>query len=213
MRRRWYGRFVINCKEIEHTGRLALALHRNELEKTRRWTLTMLVVFRLQSRRTHAKEQAKWNEIRGLKRSMAELAARGVTVSLAELRLRKLQEEREAVEKELAAIGEQILSTLDVWQSLGADFEELCNLCNRDPAWGGDRRGGSGHLLLKARHNLQLGLLSRRRFVRSDGWLFRLSLVMFRLQKRGRQSCMTYGMVYGPAYPPLLPEGGQTLAR
>jgi len=40
------------------------------------------VVFRLQS---HAKEQAKWNEIRGLKRSMAELAARGVTVSLAEL--------------------------------------------------------------------------------------------------------------------------------
>ncbi len=52
------------------------------------------MVFRLQS---HAKEQAKWNEIRGLKRSMAELAARGVTVSLAELRLRKLQEEREAV--------------------------------------------------------------------------------------------------------------------
>ena len=40
------------------------------------------MVFRLQS---HAKEQAKWNEIRGLKRSMAELAARGVTVSLAEL--------------------------------------------------------------------------------------------------------------------------------
>lgn len=126
--------FIINCKEIEYTGRLALALHRNELEKARRLALTMLVIFRLQSRRAHAKEQPKWDEIRGLKRSIAELAAKGVTVSLAEPRLKKLQEERETAEKELASIGERIVSTLDVWQSVGADFEELCSLCNRNPA-------------------------------------------------------------------------------
>lgn len=35
-------------------------------------------------------------------------------------------------ESELALLGEQIFETLDLWESLGATMEDLCNLCNCD---------------------------------------------------------------------------------
>ena len=39
-----------------------------------------------------------------------------------------------AAQKELAQVGEEIHQMLELWQVAGATFEDLCNLCNRDPA-------------------------------------------------------------------------------
>lgn len=58
----------------------------------------------------------------------------GIRFLLGEQQLSKLREEYRAAESRLAEIGKSICLMLDTWQSTGATLEDLCNLCNCDPA-------------------------------------------------------------------------------
>lgn len=125
---------TLYCKEIEYTGKFLMAFHRRDYEKAKRLAVTELVIYRLQARAAHTEAVSKHEEIRALNRLIAKAKADGVKFPMVKLRVRKLQEERDTAEKELAHIGERIHNLLQLWQASGATFEDLCNICNRDPA-------------------------------------------------------------------------------
>ena len=125
---------IIDCKETEYFSRFYLALHLGNREKARRMALATLVMYRQQARIAHTKSESLWEEVRGLRRSVRKMDAAGMKFPFGEMRIKKLEDEQADAEKKLAHIGEEIHHMLELWQLTGATFEDLCNLCNRDPA-------------------------------------------------------------------------------
>lgn len=127
-------KLIIDCKETEYLSRYYLAAHTGKQEKARKLALATLVMLRQQSRIAHMKAESLWSEARGLKRSMKKMSEAALKFPLGELRVKKLESDANAAQKELAQVGEEIHQMLELWQVAGATFEDLCNLCNRDPA-------------------------------------------------------------------------------
>lgn len=125
---------IINCKETEYLSRYYLAAYTGKREKARRLALATLVMLRQQSRVAHMKAESLWSEARGMQRSMKKMSEAALKFPLGEMRVKKLENDAKAARKELARVGEEIRQMLDLWQLAGATFEDLCNLCNRDPA-------------------------------------------------------------------------------
>ena len=124
---------IINCKETEYLSRYYLAAYTGKREKAQRLALATLVMLRQQSRVTHMKAESLWSEVRGLQRSMKKMSEASLKFPLGETRIKKLENDAKAARKELARVGGEIIQMLDLWQLAGATFEDLCNLCNRDP--------------------------------------------------------------------------------
>ena len=127
-------KLIIDCKETEYLSRYYLAAHTGKQEKARKLALATLVMLRQQSRIAHMKAESLWSEARGLKRYMKNMSEAALKFPLGELRVKKLESDANAAQKELAQVGEEIHQMLELWQVAGATFEDLCNLCNRDPA-------------------------------------------------------------------------------
>ncbi len=127
-------KLIIDCKETEYLSRYYLAAHTGKQEKARKLALATLVMLRQQSRIAHMKAESLWSEARGLKRSMKKMSEAALKFPLGEMRVKKLESDADAAQKELAHVGEEIHQMLELWQLAGATFEDLCNLCNRDPA-------------------------------------------------------------------------------
>ena len=124
---------IINCKETEYLSRYYLAAYTGKREKARRLALATLVMLRQQSRVAHMEAESLWSEARGLQRSMKKMSEADLKFPLGEMRIKKLENDAKAARKELARVGGEIVQMLDLWQLAGATFEDLCNLCNRDP--------------------------------------------------------------------------------
>ena len=125
---------VIEFKVFEYLGRAGAAAMRGSLPKARRDATTLLILYRLQSRAASQELTERWAAIRALDRSMKKAESAGISFPLGTQRLSKLLEEYRAAEGELAEVGKAICLALDFWQSAGATLDDLCNLCNRDPA-------------------------------------------------------------------------------
>ncbi len=127
-------KLIIDCKETEYLSRYYLAAHTGKQEKARKLALATLMMLRQQSRIAHLEAESLWGEARGLKRAMKKMSEAALKFPLGELRVKKLENDANAAQKELARVGEEIYQMLELWQQAGATFEDLCNLCNRDPA-------------------------------------------------------------------------------
>lgn len=125
---------IVSAKTAEFVNNYTIAAMLGNREKMRKWALASLVMLRQESRVAHAKAESLWSELRATKRDMKKMAQKGVTFPLGEQRIKKLSEDASAAQKLLAHVGEEMSLMLDLWQQAGATFEDLCNLCNRDPA-------------------------------------------------------------------------------
>lgn len=125
---------IIDCKTAEYLSRYFLAAHTGKQEKARDMALATLIMLRQQSRMAHTKSENCWRELQGLRRSVKKLNAAGMKFPLGETRIKKLENDADTAQKDLVRVGEEIQQMLDYWQQAGATFEDLCNLCNRDPA-------------------------------------------------------------------------------
>lgn len=126
-------KLIIDCKETEYLSRYYLAAHTGKQEKARKLALATLVMLRQQSRIAHMETERLWSEARRLRRSIKKMSEVGLKFPLVETRAKKLESDADAAQKELARVGEEIYQMLELWQTTGATFEDLCNLCNRDP--------------------------------------------------------------------------------
>lgn len=125
---------IISAKTTEYVNRYVIAEMLGNRTKMRKYALAALVMLRQESRAAHTKAESLWSELRATKRDMKKLAQKGVTFPLGEQRIKKLEEGASTAQKLLAHVGEEMSLILDLWQQSGATFEDLCNLCNRDPA-------------------------------------------------------------------------------
>lgn len=125
---------IISGKVTEYVNHYCIADRLGNRERARKWALASLVMLRRESRAAHQKSESLWSEIRATKRDMKKLAQENVTFPLGGQRIKMLEEKQSAAEKLLAHAGEEMCLMLDLWQQSGATFEDLCNLCNRDPA-------------------------------------------------------------------------------
>lgn len=126
--------YIIHCKTTEYLNRYCVASHVGNQEKARKLALMTLVMLRQESRVAHMKSKSLWAEVRGMRRSMKKIKEADMKFPLGEMRVKKLERDAEAADKELAHVGEEMHMMLELWQTAGATFEDLCNLCNRDPA-------------------------------------------------------------------------------
>lgn len=125
---------AIDFKVYEYIGRAGTASVQGNREELRRDMLSLLVLYRLRSRVASQELVEKWAAIRALDRSLKKAESAGITSPLGTQRLSKLREEYRVAESRFAEIGQCISIALDLWQSAGATLEDLCNLCNCDPA-------------------------------------------------------------------------------
>ncbi|MFR1802413.1 MAG: hypothetical protein ACLSWS_10255 [Faecalispora jeddahensis] len=123
---------VVIYKASEYVGKVGVSVHLGRREKARQQVKTLLVLYRLQSRYTSQRITNARGSLRSVVRGQKKLKSAGITIPLVDDRKKKLQKDLQAAESELALIGEQIFETLDLWESLGATMEDLCNLCNCD---------------------------------------------------------------------------------
>lgn len=123
----------IKCKEAEYICKAATASLMGNMVKVRKMALTALVFHRLHARAAHDVSERKRAEVRAMKRTARKAKADGVTCIFTKPRIKLLQSEADEARKELAQIGERLFQALDLWQTAGAAFEDLCNFCNRDP--------------------------------------------------------------------------------
>ena len=126
--------YIIHCKTTEYLNRYCVASRMGNQEKARKLALMTLVMLRQESRVVHMKSESLWAEVRGMRRSMKKIKEADMKFPLGEMRVKKLERDAEAADKELAHVGEEMHMMLELWQMAGATFEDLCNLCNRDPA-------------------------------------------------------------------------------
>lgn len=125
---------IIHLKTSEYVSRYCVASRMGNREKARKLALMTLVMLRQESRVAHMKSESLWSEVRGMRRSMKKIKEAAMKFPLGEMRVKKLERDAEAADKELARVGEELHMMLELWQLEGATFEDLCNLCNRDPA-------------------------------------------------------------------------------
>lgn len=123
--------YIIHCKTTEYINRYCVASHVGNREKARKLALMTLVMLRQESRVAHMKSESLWAEVRGMRRSMKKIKEADMKFPLGEMRVKKLERDAEAADKELAHVGEEMHMMLELWQMDGATFEDLCN---RDPA-------------------------------------------------------------------------------
>ena len=107
-------KLIIDCKETEYLSRYYLAAHTGKQEKARKLVLATLVMLRQQSRIAHMKAESLWSEARGLKRSMKKMSEAALKFPLGELRVKKLESDANAAQKELAQVGEEIHQMLEL---------------------------------------------------------------------------------------------------
>lgn len=125
---------MISYKAAEYLGRAGSAEWLGKREKAKKSVLTLLILYRLQSRAASRELADKYEAFRALERSVRKAKDLGITFPMGEQRISELREEYRAADDRLAEIGESISLMLDTWQSMGATLEDLCNLCNRNPA-------------------------------------------------------------------------------
>ncbi len=126
------NRDVINYKTSEYIGRMGVAFHLGNQEKSRKEARTLLVLYRVQARDTVTQMVQNTAELRGLKRSLKKAEEAGIAFPMGEARIKTLEEKDKALQRMLVDLGQAITVTLDFWQSIGATLPDLCNLCNRD---------------------------------------------------------------------------------
>lgn len=124
---------ILGCKEVEHSVRLAAAVYMGDDTKIRKRALGYLVILRRLARAAHEQYQRKFWKAVDLERAATRAENSGVTCAFTKPRLEQLWADAEEAREEFVRLGEQISATLDVWQCAGATFENLCNLCNRNP--------------------------------------------------------------------------------
>lgn len=160
---------IISGKTTEYINHYCIAECTGNREKMRKWALAALVTLRLESRAAHQRAESLWSELRATKRDMKKLAQRGIAFPLGEQRIKKLDADASAAQKLLAHVGEEMSLMLDLWQQAGATFEDLCNLCNRDPAQArqmiGDEHMNESFATLATAFNLDY------KDPRNTGWL------------------------------------------
>lgn len=125
---------LIEFKALEYLGKSGAATLLGNLEKAKRDTTTLLILYRLQSRAASQVLVEKRAAIRSLDRSIKKAESAGIAFPLGAQRLLKLREEYHTADDELAEVGKSICLALNLWQSVGATLEDLCNICNCDPA-------------------------------------------------------------------------------
>lgn len=160
---------IISSKVTEHVNRYTIANIQGNQEKMRKRALTSLVMLRLEARTVHTRVESLRDEIRATKRDLIKMAQNSVTFPLGEQRIKKLKEECSTARKKLVRAGNEISLMLDLWQYSGATFEDLCNLCNRDPAQArqmiGDEHMNESFATLATAFNLDY------KDPRNTGWL------------------------------------------
>lgn len=124
---------LIECKSVEYSGKLGAAIALADLGRARELALTLLVLYRLRARAAHEWRMNRREELRGLERAVRKSEADGVTCVFSKRVIDRRREECTEAAKALANIGELIVHTLNIWQGAGATFDDLCNLCNRNP--------------------------------------------------------------------------------
>lgn len=125
---------IVSAKITEFVNRYVIAEMLGNRERMRKYALAALVMLRQESRAAHTRAESLWSELRATKRDMKKLEQKGIEFPLGKQRIKKLDEDASAAQKLLAHVGEEMSLMLDLWQQAGATFEDLCNLCNRDPA-------------------------------------------------------------------------------
>ena len=123
---------IISFKETEYIGRAGVAYHRGDLERAKKDTRTMLVLYRLRAREAVTDLVLDTDALRSLKRALKKAEQAGITFPLGEQRVKVMEEKVKLQRERLVGYGESIVVTLDWWQGIGATLEDLCNLCNRD---------------------------------------------------------------------------------
>ena len=83
---------IISFKATEYIGRAGVALHRGDLEKARKDTRTVLVLYRLQARETVANLTHDTEELRSLKRALKKTEQAGITFPMGKQRVKTLEE-------------------------------------------------------------------------------------------------------------------------
>ena len=124
---------VLESKKLEYLGRLGSAICRWDSASARKLALTLLVILRCEARTIHDRAESKLKEFRGLERAVKKAKEIGVTCILAKPCVEQLRSEWETARRELAGTGALVYHALDIWQGEGATFDDLCNLCNRNP--------------------------------------------------------------------------------
>lgn len=125
---------IISFKETEYIGRAGVAYHRGDLERAKKDTRTMLVLYRLRAREAVTDLVLDTDALRSLKRALKKAEQAGIMFPMGEKRVKTLEEKVKLQRQRLVGYGESIVVTLDYWQSIGATLADLCNLCNRDYA-------------------------------------------------------------------------------
>lgn len=125
---------LLLCKCLEYEGRMGTAFLCGDMAKTRQYARTALNVCRMLAREVIAARDVLRENISGLRRALEKMKVDGITSPLGEARIQQLQSEKAGYGKYLVSIGKSIYEILNLWQQAGATFDDLCNLCNRDPA-------------------------------------------------------------------------------
>lgn len=125
---------ILNCKELEYSVRLATAIYRGNQDCIRKKALAHVIILRQCARAAHKRYMDLRQDLRGLERAVRKSEADGVSCVFSKMVLDRRRKECDKAEAALAKAGEELLYALDLWQTVGATFEDLCNLCNRDPA-------------------------------------------------------------------------------
>ena len=123
---------ILNFKISEYTGRVMIALKLGSREKARKAAGTLLVLYRLQSRAATNRLQDVAAEVCSAERAMKQAEQSGIAFPLGEQRIEQLRQDLRVARDGLVETGRGICLALDLWQSLGATLQDLCNLCNRD---------------------------------------------------------------------------------
>lgn len=123
---------IFNFKISEYTGRVVIALKLGNREKAKKAAGTLLVLYRLQSRADANRLRNAAAEISAAERAMKRAEQSGIAFPLGEQRIEKLRQDLRIAKDGLAETGRGMSLVLDLWQSLGATLQDLCNLCNRD---------------------------------------------------------------------------------
>lgn len=123
---------IIGFKISEYTGRVMIALKLGDRERAKKAAKMLLILYRLQSRAATNRLSDTLAEVSSAERAMKRAERSGIAFPFGEQRIEELRQERRAARSQLAGTGCEMCLALDLWQSLGATLQDLCNLCNRD---------------------------------------------------------------------------------
>lgn len=133
---------IIGFKISEYTGRVVIALRLGNREKARKAAKMLLVLYRLQSRAATNRLSDMLAEASSAERAMKKAEQSGIVFPLGKQRIEELRQEHRAAKSQLVGVGCEMCLALDLWQSLGATPQDLCNLCNRDYRQAAKETGG-----------------------------------------------------------------------